>query len=45
MESFRDRESILISKNKELWKELLKKGDLLVEKRFLKMVLFMKEIT
>ena len=45
MESFKDRESILISKNKELWKELLKKGDLLVEKRFLKMVLFMKEIT
>ena len=45
MESFKDRESILISKNKELWKELLKKGDLLVEKLFLKMVLFMKEIT
>lgn len=45
MESFRDRESILILKNKELWKELLKKGDLLVVKRFLKMVQFMKEIT
>lgn len=45
MESFKDRESISISRSKELWKVLLKKEDLLVEKHFSKTVLFTKEIT
>jgi hypothetical protein len=45
MENFKDRASISILKSKELWKELSKKADSLVEKLYSKMALFMKENT
>lgn len=45
MENFKDRASISILKSKELWKELSKKADSLVEKLYLKMALFMKDNT